>query len=88
VRGIASGTRWVRAPIALALILVGIFGFLPLIGFWMVPLGLLLLAINLPLLRRPMVALVLWIEERWRRWRGTPPVPQRLPIRRDGPPRS
>lgn len=87
VRGIASGTRWVRVPIALALILVGIFGLLPLIGFWMVPLGLLLLAIDLPFLARPMVALVLWIEERWRRWRGKKAEPRRLPIRRDDPPR-
>jgi hypothetical protein len=38
----------------------------------MVPLGLLLLAVDVPVLRRPMISFVLWIEERWHRWRGKP----------------
>lgn len=87
MRAIVSGGRWVRIPIALALIVGGFFGFLPVLGFWMIPLGLLLLAVDLQFLRRPMVALVLWIEERWRRWRGKKAEPRRLPIRRDDPPR-
>jgi hypothetical protein len=70
VRGVASGTRWVRIPLAILLIVGGIFGFLPVLGFWMVPLGLLLLAIDVAFLQRPMVALVLWIEAKWKRWRG------------------
>jgi hypothetical protein len=77
VRGLASGTRWVRVPVALALIVGGVFGFLPVLGFWMVPLGLLLLAVDLPFLRRPMVALVLWVEARWHRWRGKSAEPTR-----------
>src|SRR5215204_3495398 len=29
--------RWVRLPVAIVLILAGIVGFLPVLGFWMVP---------------------------------------------------
>ena len=83
LRWIVTGTRWVRIPIAFLLIVGGLFGFLPVLGFWMVPLGLLLLAVDLPFLRRPMVALVLWIEERWHRWRGKPAAPKQLPLRRE-----
>lgn len=86
VRGVASGTRWVRIPVASLFIVGGLFGFLPVVGFWMVPLGLLLLAVDLPFLRRPMLALVFWIEERWHRWRGKPAAPQQLPLRREDRP--
>jgi hypothetical protein len=72
VRGVTSGTHWVRIPVASLFIVGGLFGFLPVVGYWMVPLGLLLLAVDVPVLRRPMLALVLWIEERWHRWRGKP----------------
>jgi hypothetical protein len=41
----------VRLPVAVLLILGGMLGFLPVLGFWMLPLGLLLLAIDLPVLR-------------------------------------
>ena len=34
------GLWWVRLPLGIVLILGGIVGFLPILGFWMVPLGL------------------------------------------------
>jgi hypothetical protein len=40
--------RWLRVPIGVALVIFGIFGFLPVLGFWMIPLGLSLLAIDFP----------------------------------------
>lgn len=89
VRGVASGTRWVRIPVASLFIVGGLFGFLPVVGFWMVPLGLLLFAVDLPFLRRPMLALMFWIEERWHRWhrwRGKPAALQQLPLRREDRP--
>lgn len=43
----------VRIPLALLLILGGIFSFLPVLGLWMLPLGLLVLAVDIPPLRRP-----------------------------------
>ena len=35
----------------------------------MLPLGLLLLAQDLPFLRRPMRRALLWVERRWVRWK-------------------
>lgn len=61
------GSLWVRAPLAALLVVAGLVGFLPVLGFWMLPLGLLLLAQDLPLLRRPMRRLLVWSERRWRK---------------------
>ncbi|KRA33742.1 hypothetical protein ASD68_12385 [Rhodanobacter sp. Root627] len=62
-------SRWVRVPVGLLLIAGGIFSVLPVLGLWMLPLGLLLLAEDLPFLRRPMLRTLLWVERRWLRWR-------------------
>ncbi len=40
--------RWLRVPVGVALVAGGIFGFMPLVGFWMIPLGLSLLALDFP----------------------------------------
>ena len=61
--------RWVRVPIGVLLILGGIFSILPLLGLWMLPLGLLLLAQDIPFLRRPTRKGLLWAERRWIHWR-------------------
>lgn len=44
--------RGLRQIIAIILIVLGFFGFLPVIGFWMIPLGLMLLAIDFRWARR------------------------------------
>jgi uncharacterized RDD family membrane protein YckC len=59
-----SARMW-RMPVAGLLIAGGFLGFLPILGFWMVPLGLLLLAIDLPVLRPPLARLLHWIERKW-----------------------
>jgi len=41
-----------RSIAGLLLIVGGIFGFLPVLGFWMIPLGAVLLALDIPPLRR------------------------------------
>ena len=60
----------VRVALGIALILGGLLGFLPVLGFWMVPLGLLVLAIDYP----PAGRLARNILARWRlcrrRWRA------------------
>ena len=61
-------SRWVRLPAGVLLVLGGIFSILPLLGLWMLPLGLLLLAQDLPFLRRPTRRALLWMERRWIRW--------------------
>ena len=47
-------SRYVRIPIAILLILGGIFSILPVLGLWMLPLGLLLFAQDVPFLQPPM----------------------------------
>jgi purine-cytosine permease-like protein len=46
------GSWIVRTLLGIVLILGGFLGFLPILGFWMVPLGLLILSIDLPFVRR------------------------------------
>jgi hypothetical protein len=58
------GARWIRVPAGLLLICGGFLGFLPVLGFWMLPLGLLLLAIDIPPLQPPMARMLNWIERR------------------------
>ena len=61
----------IRLPIALLLIFGGIFSFLPLLGIWMLPLGLMLLALDVPVLQGPVSVLFIRWRRRiavWRRW--------------------
>lgn len=41
-----------RTLFGLLLVVGGIFGFLPVLGFWMIPLGAVLIALDVPPLRR------------------------------------
>ena len=45
-------SRWVRTTIGIVLVILGLFGFLPVLGFWMIPLGLLILSVDIALVRR------------------------------------
>jgi hypothetical protein len=54
-----------RLPIAILLCVGGIFSFLPFLGIWMLPLGILLLADDIPLLQRPLDRLMSWALRRW-----------------------
>ena len=63
--------RLIRIPIALLCIVGGIFSFLPVLGIWMLPLGLLLMASDVPFLRRPVGQLTIWGTDKWaalRQW--------------------
>lgn len=51
------------------LLLGGMFSFLPVLGLWMLPLGLLLLALDVPLLKPPVGWALVKGERRWRLWR-------------------
>jgi hypothetical protein len=44
--------RWQRIALGAALIAGGILGFLPILGFWMIPLGLFVLSLELASVRR------------------------------------
>lgn len=59
----------IRIPLGILLVIGGILSFLPILGIWMLPLGLLLLAIDLPVLQRPMNGLILRGERQFKNWR-------------------
>lgn len=63
------GVRLVRLPLALLLVVGGVFSFLPVLGVWMLPLGLLLLAVDIPLLRGPVTRSISWVRWKYRQWR-------------------
>jgi len=74
--------RWLRKPssfavrlvVALLLVLGGFFSFLPVLGLWMLPLGLLFIAQDVPILQKPLVSALAWVEAKWERlkvkWRN------------------
>ena len=66
-----DGWRLVRVPLALILILGGILSILPFLGLWMLPFGLLLLAVDLPVLRSPISALMIRSRRRIGLWRAS-----------------
>jgi hypothetical protein len=67
--------RMVRVPAAVLLTLGGVFSILPVFGIWMLPLGLLLLAVDLPALRPPLARMMRWIESKWPGKGTQPPAP-------------
>ncbi len=54
-----------RMALGVFLILAGVAGFLPVFGFWMVPLGLIVLSIDLPWARRARRRLAVWFHRRF-----------------------
>ena len=52
-----------RMTIGVLLVIGGILGFLPILGFWMIPLGLLVLSHDLPAVRR-------WRRKITLKWNG------------------
>lgn len=52
----------VRSILGLVLVAFGLLGFLPILGFWMIPLGLALVALDIPPLKH-------WMIRRLQSWR-------------------
>ncbi|WP_084032843.1 hypothetical protein [Chelativorans sp. J32] len=59
-------SRGARIAIGSILIVLGFFGFLPILGFWMVPLGLFVLSYDVPAIRRFRRRLEVWWHRRRR----------------------
>jgi len=66
-------SRWVRLPAGVLLIFGGVLSFLPLLGVWMLPLGVALLAEDVPGLRAQRSKVLDWIERRKPHWLGADP---------------
>ena len=58
------GSALGRKMLGGALVLGGVLGFLPILGFWMIPLGLVVLSIDIPAIRRGRRRLTVWWERR------------------------
>nr|ALS88787.1 putative transmembrane protein (PGPGW) [uncultured bacterium] len=58
-----------RIVLGCVLVLGGVLGFLPFLGFWMIPLGLVILSVDVPfarrMKRRAAVRLGRWLKPRW-----------------------
>ena len=63
-------SKWIRLPIGVAMVLGGLLGFLPILGFWMVPVGLILLGEDIPVLRRYTLRALGAAQAWWDRRRG------------------
>jgi hypothetical protein len=67
--------RWVRIPAGVLLIGGSVLSILPFFGLWMLPLGLLLLAEDIPAIQRATDRLLDWIERRRPHWFSATPPP-------------
>jgi hypothetical protein len=61
----------IRMVLGGCLVVLGLFGFLPILGFWMIPVGFVILSIDLPTVRRLRrkwaVAIGRWLRPRYPR---------------------
>jgi hypothetical protein len=84
---VSSAITWLRKPsrrlvrcgAGILLIVGGVFSILPVLGIWMLPLGLALLAEDLPGLKPLLERSARWVEARWRAWKGRRPTSPRPP---------
>lgn len=73
-------TRWKRIALGWALVAGGLLGFMPVLGFWMLPLGLAVLSVDVPYVRRRRRRLSVW----WARRNGRRPAAMRNGLRAAG----
>ncbi len=72
---LTPAARWVRLPAGLLLVVGGVLWFMPVLGLWMLPLGLILLAEDVPAVRRLTARALDRIERRWPHLFGAAPPP-------------
>ena len=65
VRLRAPDMKWVRMTTGVVFLAGGSMAFLPVLGLELLPLGLLMLAQDIAILREPTAKLLLWLLERW-----------------------
>ncbi|WP_395664262.1 hypothetical protein [Methylocella sp.] len=62
-------SRWVRLPAGVLLIVGSGLSVLPVFGLWMAPLGVVLLALDVPALQRPTGRALVRARLLWSKWR-------------------
>ena len=63
-------SRWARIAIGVLLVIFGLVGFLPVLGFWMVPVGLAILSIDIPVVHRFTTKASAFLKRWWAKIRG------------------
>jgi hypothetical protein len=72
-RRLRTAPTLLRIAIGLILVVAGVFGFLPILGFWMIPAGLVVVLIDVPSVKRQASRGREW----WRRRTGQAGAPRR-----------
>lgn len=63
---VSPSAVFLRLPLGILCVIGGVFSFLPVLGVWMLPLGVLLIAVDVALVRRWVVHFWPKVEARWR----------------------
>jgi hypothetical protein len=58
----------VRAIVSTLLVSGGLLAFLPILGAWMLPLGLIIVSQDIPPLQRPLLRAFRWADKKWKHW--------------------
>lgn len=66
-------SRPLRVGLGSALVAGGVLGFLPVLGFWMLPLGVIVLSVDSPTMRRLRRRTTVWLGRRGGRSGARPP---------------
>ena len=66
-----------RTVLGVLFVVGGLLGFLPVLGFWMIPLGAVLIALDVPPLRRWLRGWLYRVLPPRRQWRGRPQIHDR-----------
>jgi hypothetical protein len=61
----SPSSRWVRIPLGVLFIVGGLLWFLPVVGIELLPIGLLLIAQDVPFLKKPVGRGMLWLVHKW-----------------------
>lgn len=72
VRPLKSVPMPARIILATLLLIGGLLGALPILGFWMIPLGLLILSLDFRWARRGYLGIILWFRRRRNRAKTKP----------------
>ena len=57
--------QWLRLSIGALLVIGGLMGFMPVLGIWMLPLGIAVLSIDVPIVRRYSRRFLRWFRRRY-----------------------
>lgn len=64
--------KWVRIPAGVLFCIGGILSFLPVLGLWMLPVGIFLLSEDVPLFRRLSIRFLDWVARKHPKWLAPP----------------